>query len=66
MDSESLIKKIECVLYSDLTPYKIAKEVGYSSAHPVHKLRNKQSNIKKMTLEKALEFEKLYNKHFKS
>lgn len=64
MDSESLIKKIEYVLKGNLTPYKIAKEVGYSSAHQIHKLIRNESKIVHMTLEKAIAFEELYEKQY--
>lgn len=60
MLTEQLIKKIKAVLDSDLTAYRIAKEVGYASANPIHKLRSGESDILKMQLSTAMAFEKLY------
>lgn len=58
--SEILIDKIKAVLKSDLTPYRIAKEVGLSNATPVHKYIDGRSDIENMSLEFAAGFEKLY------
>lgn len=62
MHTNKVIDKIKTVLGSDLTAYRIAKEVGYSSANPVHKLMSGETDITAMKLSTAIEFEKLYNK----
>lgn len=61
--TKKLIWKIESILKSDLSPYKIAKKVGYASANPVHKLIAGQTKIEHMTLKKAKAFEKLYEEY---
>lgn len=62
--SEVLFNKIKKVLEHGengiITPYRIAKEVGFSNATPVHKYIKGESDIKKMSLEFAAGFEKLY------
>lgn len=60
--AEKSIKKIQAILDSDLTAYRIAKEVGYSSANQIHNFRNGKSDITSMKLSTAIEFEKLYEK----
>lgn len=61
MLTDKLVDKIKAVLGSGLTAYRIAKEVGYASANPVHKLMEGKSDIESMKLSTAKEFEKLYN-----
>ena len=65
MNAYKLIDKIKAVLESDLTAYRIAKDVGYASANPVHKLRNGETDIADIKLSTAIEFEKIYNKTIK-
>jgi hypothetical protein len=60
--AEQSIKKIKAVLDSDLTAYRIAKEVGYASANPIHDLRKGKADINSMKISTAIEFEKLYKK----
>lgn len=60
--AEKLINKIKAVLDSDLTAYRIAKEVGYAGANPVHDLRSGKSDIMGIKLNTAIKFEELYNK----
>ncbi|QNM43767.1 hypothetical protein [Shouchella clausii] len=60
--SEQTIERIKAVLNSDLTPYRIAKEVGYAGANPVHDLKSGKAKIEKMSLATAHKFEKLYEK----
>jgi len=60
MLSQELINTIKAVLSSNLSAYRIAKEVGYASANPIHKLRSGESEIEKLQLGTALAFEKLY------
>src|SRR5690625_699264 len=55
-----IIDKIKSVLDSDLTAYRIAKEVGYASANPIHKLRSGESGIMNLQLATVIEFERLY------
>lgn len=62
MHTTKLINIIQAVLDSDMTAYRIAKEVGYASANPVHKLIKGESEITDMKLSTAIEFEKLYEK----
>lgn len=66
--SETLINKIKKVLeYGEkeiITPYRIAKEVGFANATPVHKYIDGRSDINKMSLEFAAGFEKLYEEMF--
>lgn len=57
---EETIKRVKSVLNSGLTPYRIAKEVGYAGANPVHDLISGKSDINRMQLGTALKFEKLY------
>lgn len=63
--SEILINKIKAILESDLTPYRIAKEVGLSNATPVHKYIDGRSDIENMSLAVAAGFEKLYEEMVK-
>lgn len=60
MLTEKIISMIQTVLDSDLTAYRIAKEVGYASANPIHKMRNGESDIMKMQLATIVQFEKIY------
>lgn len=62
--AEILINKIKAVLESDLTPYRIAKEVGLANATPVHKYIDGRSDISNMSLAVATGFEKLYEEVF--
>ncbi len=64
MHTMKLIKKIKAVLDSELTSYRIAKEVGYASANPIHKFRSGESDIEKMQIGTASAFEKLYEETF--
>lgn len=61
-NGEQLIEKIQTVLDSDLTAYRIAKEVGYAAANPVHDLRSGKVALKGIKLSTAIAFEKLYDK----
>ncbi|MEK5038751.1 hypothetical protein [Sporosarcina sp. FSL K6-3457] len=65
MLTEKLIMKINAVLDSDLTSYRIAKDLGYASANPIHKLRDGESDIMKLQLATVVEFEKLYEEMMK-
>lgn len=63
--SEVLINKVRAVLESDLTPYRIAKEIGLANATPVHKYIDGRSDIENMSLSVAMRFEELYEKEVK-
>jgi len=43
----------------------IVKKVGYSSAHPVHKLKSVKVQVKLISIKKAKAFEILYNQLYK-
>lgn len=58
--AEQSLDKIKKVLDSDLTAYRIAKEVGYSSANQIHKFRSGESDIESMKISTAIEFERLF------
>lgn len=66
MESDNLILKIKEVLDCGMSPYMIAKKVGYSSANPVHKLINGKSKIEDMSLRKAMDFERIYESEIKA
>lgn len=58
--SEILINKIKTVLESDLTPYRIAKELGFANATTIHRYKDGKAKITNMSLSVAAGFEKLY------
>lgn len=58
--AEKSIERIKAVLNSGLTPYRIAKEVGYAGANPVHDLISGKSDINRMGIGTAMKFEKLF------
>lgn len=60
--AEKSLERVKDVLNSDLTAYRIAKEVGYPSANMVHKFRDGTSDINSLKLSTAIEFERLYEK----
>jgi len=59
--AEKSIERVRAVLKSGLTPYRIAKEVGYSSANLVHDLINDKADINSIKVSTAVKFERLYN-----
>ena len=56
--------KIMAVLDSDWTTYRIAKEVGFIGQGYIERLRNGESRLENITLDRAERFEEVYNKYF--
>lgn len=62
--TSELIKKIKTVLKSDLSSYRIAKDIGYRTSNQIHRYRNGDSDILDMKLSTAAMFEKIYDERF--
>lgn len=62
--THEIYNKISTVLDSDLSTYRIAKEMGFVGQSYIANLRNGVSRIENITLDRAERFEMVYNKYF--
>lgn len=60
--TDILFQKVVAVLNSDLTTYRIAKEIGYEAGSYIQRLRDGDSSIHDIKLERLSKFEVLYDK----
>lgn len=58
--SQQLINKIQYVLDSDMTSYRIAKDVGYANANQIYALRKNEVKINGLGFDKVIKFEEVY------